>query len=141
MKSINQLLLLIPILLLTSCGVNPEPIAFGKDYCSYCKMSIADPKFGAELVTSKGKIFKFDAFECMVPYMQEQGETEYAHVLGIAYDVPGELQPVDSLQFVISEEYNSPMGATLAGFKQAPPSKDNREIYNWQSLKNHLSTN
>jgi copper chaperone NosL len=141
MKSINPLLLLIPILLLARCGVNPEPIAFGNDYCSSCKMSIVDPKFGGELVTSKGKVFKFDAMECMVHYMHEQEETDYAHVLGIAYDVPGELHPVDNLQFVISEEYNSPMGASLAGFREAPPSNNNHEIHNWQSLINHLSNN
>src|SRR5690606_39239413 len=127
MKRNIGLMLLIPILMLVGCGVNPEPIAFGKDYCSYCKMSIADPKFGAELVTSKGKIYKFDAMECMVPYMQEQGETEYAHILGIAFDDPGELHPVENLQFVVSEEFNSPMGATLAAFRKAQPSINDHE--------------
>src|SRR5690554_4470874 len=96
---------LVSVILLASCGVKPEPIAFGEDHCTHCRMNIADPKFGAELVTDKGRVYKFDALECMVPYLQENSSTEYAHVLAIAYDEPGELRPVDDLHFVFSENF------------------------------------
>lgn len=139
MKSANGLIFFLPLLLLMGCGANPEPIAFGKDHCSYCKMNIADPKFGAELVTTKGKIFKFDALECMVPFMEEQPEAEYAFTLGIAYDNPEKLVSVDSLQFIISDEYNSPMGANLAGFRQVRSPGGDHETHDWHSLKQHLS--
>ena len=135
----NTFFLVITGLLLVGCGVNPESIDFGKDHCAYCKMSISDPKFGAELVTAKGKVFKFDALECMVPSMQQQDDTEYAHILAIAYDVPGVLHPVDSMHFVISEKYNSPMGANLAGFKNAHLIERNPGLFDWESLKRHLS--
>lgn len=142
-KGKNKLFLAITGLVLVGCSINPEPIAFGKDHCAYCKMSIADPKFGAELVTAKGRVFKFDALECMVPYMQQQGEVDYAYVLGIAYDVPGSLHSVDSMHFVIAEKYNSPMGANLAGFKNVEvidDNEDNSALFDWESLKNHLNS-
>jgi copper chaperone NosL len=122
---------------LMGCGANPEPIVFGEDQCIYCKMKIADPRFGGELVTSKGKVFKFDAIECLLPYMEELENVAFAHILGIAYDDPGQLIPVKELTFVISEEYPSPMGAHLAGFRGYPVKE--KQSMNWNTLKNHLS--
>ncbi|MEX2569591.1 MAG: hypothetical protein WD431_26860 [Cyclobacteriaceae bacterium] len=130
------LLLLIPFWLM-GCGAHPEPIAFGEDHCTYCKMKISDPRFGGELVTSKGKVYKFDAMECLLPFMDELKDEEFAHILGIAYDDPGKLIVVEGLNFVISEEYPSPMGAHLAGFRDNP-SKGNQSM-NWKALSNHLS--
>ena len=31
-------------------------------------MKISDGKFGAELITSKGRIYKFDDMHCMISY-------------------------------------------------------------------------
>ena len=46
--------------LFMSCNTKPEPFAIGKDNCSFCKMGIIDPRFGGEMITKKGKIYKFD---------------------------------------------------------------------------------
>lgn len=124
-------------LIAVGCKVKPEPIVFGEDHCSYCKMSIADPKFGAELVTDKGKIYKFDAMECLVPYMEEN-PAEYAFIMGIALDQPGELISVDSLHFVISEQINSPMGGNIGGFLTEFPTGE--KLMSWDELRVHLVT-
>jgi copper chaperone NosL len=115
------------LLLLVSCGVKPEPIAFGEDHCTHCRMSIADPKFGAELVTNKG----------MVPYLQENSKEEYAHILAVSYDEPGQLKPVDDLRFVFSENYKSPMGGNVAAFDQNSALEEGLERLDWQQLKDH----
>ncbi|HLW19622.1 MAG TPA: hypothetical protein VKX33_04830 [Cyclobacteriaceae bacterium] len=132
---------IICVFLLLGCDVNPEPIAFGEDHCTYCRMNIADPKFGAELVTDKGKVFKFDALECMVPYFQENSEVEYSHILAIAYDEPGELKPVMDLKFAFSDNYKSPMGGNLAALKQSTLVEDGLEPLDWQAIKNHSFKN
>lgn len=123
------------------CGIKPEPIAFGKDHCTYCRMNIADPKFGAELVTDKGRIFKFDALECMVPYLQENSDTEYAYIMAIAYDEPGELKPVENLKFVFSENFKSPMGGNIAGLNETAPLEEGMEPFDWQKIKDHSFKN
>jgi len=51
--------------LLNSCNAGPEPIVTGKDNCYLCKMTITDTKYGAELVTKKGKRYKFDDIHCL----------------------------------------------------------------------------
>ncbi len=51
-----------------SCSSQPEPIKTGRDSCTYCKMTISDVRFGAELVTNTGKIYKFDDIKCLTDY-------------------------------------------------------------------------
>ncbi|MCX8489678.1 MAG: hypothetical protein ORN54_01270 [Cyclobacteriaceae bacterium] len=42
------------LLLFISCSTEPEPLVYGTDICHFCKMTLMDKKFGAELVTKKG---------------------------------------------------------------------------------------
>ena len=78
-------------------------------------MSISDPKYGAELVTDKGRVHKYDALECMINDLNTNNPA-YSNLYAIAYDNPEQLILVDSLVFVISPEYKSPMGDNLASF-------------------------
>ena len=55
---------------MSSCSSQTEPIHYGKDNCNLCKMTIMDKEYACELVTSKGKVFKFDDVTCMVKYMK-----------------------------------------------------------------------
>jgi copper chaperone NosL len=123
------------IVFVTGCSIEPEPINFGKDHCVYCKMTISDPKYGAELVTEKGRIYKFDAIECMLPYMKENAETEFGYTMAVAYDAPEKLQNVDSLYFVKDEHFKSPMGKNLAAFVKKP---QEFESLNWPQLKDNF---
>ena len=59
-------MLLIGLAMLSSCGKNnPDPLVLNKDQCESCKMTYADIRFGAECITSKGKVYKFDDLSCM----------------------------------------------------------------------------
>lgn len=130
----QQILLLIALVFITvSCTETPEPINFGKDQCSFCKMSISDPKYGAELVTDKGRVQKYDALECMINDLSTNAPA-YSKLYAIAYDKPEKLISVDSLVFIISPEYKSPMGAHLASFtKENAPTADG--LLDWNALK------
>ncbi|WP_162416016.1 nitrous oxide reductase accessory protein NosL [Cyclobacterium roseum] len=122
------------VLLIQSCSVSPEPIKFGEDHCAHCKMKIMDPRFGGELVTTKGRIYKFDAVECLVPYLQENASMEFGHTLAIAYDEPKKLVDVRELSFEIDSSYRSPMGGNLAAFRQSQNAMGN-ELISWEELK------
>ena len=56
---------------MVSCGISPKPIDYGSDGCHYCSMTIVDHQHAAEIVTTKGKAFKFDAVECMMNHLKD----------------------------------------------------------------------
>lgn len=93
---------------------SPEPaIAWGEDQCAYCRMTISDPHFGAVLVTEKGRQLKYDAAECLAGHLDD-GAPPARSLHAVAYNDPGRLHPIESVRFVFSERYRSPMGADLA---------------------------
>lgn len=105
-------------LFMASCSIDPEPINYGKDQCEHCRMTIMDNKFGAEIITNKGKIFKFDAAECMINFVK-QGKIKDEDVIKyVVIDVskPGVFVDAKSASYLISPNFPSPMGANLSAF-------------------------
>jgi copper chaperone NosL len=134
----------IVLLLTISCKVEPEAIVYGKDQCSFCKMNIVDQTHSAQLVTAKGKQFKFDAIECMVNYYGENSEEKIAISLVADYANPGEMTDAETATYLISEEIKSPMGANLSAFSVKSTAeefqqKHSGEIFTWELLKQKLS--
>lgn len=136
MRNLKLLFTFLIISILIACSVEPEPINFGSDHCVYCKMTISDPKYGAELVTDKGRIYKFDAIECMIPYLQDNPETQFKYIMAVAYDEPKSLENVENLYFVQNEYFKSPMGKNLAAFVKQPKEF---ESIDWKHLKKSLN--
>ena len=124
------------------CKPAPKPIEYGSDICHFCKMSIVDARFGAEAVTDKGKVFTFDAIECMVQYTQQE-EGPFAHLVVNTFETPKDLFPVESCTFLISPEIPSPMGAYLSAFTNTEAAnqklaKHGGVLYNWGELAEAL---
>ena len=142
----TSVLVLILVMAIQSCTVGPKPIDYGKDACHYCKMTIVDQQHGAEVVTQKGKVYKFDAVECMLNYGPELGEEKVALHLCNHYTTPGELIGAKEATFLISEGIPSPMGAYLTAFESEQEALDALEIhggklYNWIELINEWDDN
>jgi copper chaperone NosL len=111
-------LFVLPItFLLASCGVSPEELDFGKDACAFCKMTVMDKKFGAEIINSKGKTLKFDSGECMMKYLQSDKTFKPEKYLIVNYENPGELVDAGKAFYLHGGNVNSPMGGKLAAFK------------------------
>ncbi len=143
MKTLKLLFILSIISLITSCSVGPQPIEYGSDSCYFCKMTIVDKIHGAEFITSKGKVYKFDALECMINTMRDFDTSQIASFLTNYYSEPEILIDATQATFLISENMPSPMGAFLTGFKDkntaiAVADSKGGTIYNWEELINHL---
>jgi len=117
-------------LTLGSCSTDPQPIRIGQDNCDFCKMTISDKRFGAEVVTKKGKIYKFDDGFCMLSFLRskkvapaEIGEVYYTNFLS-----PNDLINVKKAYFLQSPALKSPMNGNIAAFT------------NEDSLHNMIST-
>lgn len=130
------------IIFLLACTTEPEAINYGKDNCQFCKMTIMDNKYGCELVTQKGKVFKFDDVSCMIKYINisEQTPKDYAHIVVNSYEKPGTLVATNQLFFIVSPNFSSPMMGNTAAFsneKLANESLKNDRIakkYTWVEL-------
>lgn len=122
--------------LLTSCSIAPKEINYGYDQCHGCRMIISDQRFGSELVTTKGKVFKFDAIECMVPELLNKGSDQYAYTLVTDYANPGKLTDAHNLNFLISQDLASPMGHNLSGHSttKLDPSINDVTWYQWSEI-------
>lgn len=127
-------------LLLASCTVEESPIVFGKDVCHYCMMNIVDKQHAAEIVTQKGKPFKYDAIECMMRDILERNESSIALFLMTDYFAPGKLVDATEATYLISENLPSPMGANLTGFQSKSKAEEVHKakggtLYSWSELK------
>lgn len=126
---------------LSGCSSDPEPINYGTDQCEHCRMTIMDKKFGAEIITKKGKVQKFDAAECLINYIIENN-TDLSNVSMLFvtdYKQPAKLINALNAVYVISSGIKSPMGENLCAFtgeKDAGKFIDESggDIYNWESL-------
>lgn len=108
---------LMSVLLLTACQSGPEPIAYGTENCYHCKMTISDNRYGAEMVTQKGKVYKFDSIECMAQYLNENEARASSKTLLVTdYKNPGQFIEVNKAAFLQSEQMPSPMGMYLTAF-------------------------
>ncbi len=130
------------LILVCSCAPKPSPIEYGSDVCHYCKMTIVDRQHAAELVTKKGKVYKFDAIECMIPYRVESNQ-EYNFVLVNDFNNPGKLTDAESSHYLVCNNIPSPMGAYLSAFSNpdhANKMKMNKggEIYNWEEIQKEI---
>jgi len=132
------------LLLTTGCKVEPKPIAYGKEGCHFCRMTIVDQQHAAQIVTRKGKVFSFDAIECMVNYTKEMDIDEVQLFLCNHYSVPEELIDASKATFLISAQIPSPMGAFLTAFKTRQAAEevnaDNQgELFTWDELVVHFN--
>ncbi len=139
---LTQTLIFVTLLLaFTACTTSNEavPINFGKDQCDFCKMTISNPKFGAELITDKGRILKYDATECMVNHIHN-GAPKYQKLYAVPFDEPKELKSVENLHFLISPDFRSPMGANLSAFtaKNKLDEKYHSQLIDWPILLKSL---
>ncbi len=130
--------------LLVSCNVSPQPIAYGTDACHYCNMTIVDRQHASELVTTKGKAFKYDATECMIHSLQDElKDTEIAMYLTADFNQPGELMDATRASYLVSDQISSPMGANLSAFEnEKAAQKANEEfageLFSWEEIQYHL---
>jgi copper chaperone NosL len=136
---------ILPALMALALACSPEAplIEYGFDMCHYCKMSIVDKQHAAMAVTQKGKAYKFDAIECLIPFLEQQQDAAFAHVLVNDYDRPGTMIPAEKSHFLVSRAIPSPMGAFLSAFSSekqvgAIQQEKGGEVYRWEEIKQYL---
>ena len=88
----------------------PSPIAYGAAECAECRMQVDDRRFGAQLVSDKGKTYVFDSVECLATYWHGHDGAAARGAWVTDFTRPGTLVRVDSAAFFRVAGSVSPMG-------------------------------
>lgn len=125
---------------LASCNSGPQEIIIGTDHCSACKMRVTDAHFGAELVTAKGKVYKFDDAICLKNYLQQERDIVAQNLYLTLYSRPNQLIEVNKAVIVQDESIRGPMGGNIAVFAHADSIilglKATGKIIDWKQFMN-----
>ncbi|WP_456403023.1 nitrous oxide reductase accessory protein NosL [Persephonella sp.] len=131
------------VFILISCQKveGPVPIEYGIDKCSYCSMTIMDDRYGSELVTEKGKVYKFDSVECLAGYYLKNKDKIKIKGMYVTDFVSKKLINIRDAYFLHSKNLPSPMGLNLSAFSSKDElekvrSKYGGEILNWENILN-----
>lgn len=144
LNSLVTALLILTFFGISSCSTGPQPIKLGFDACAYCKMSIIDNRFGAEIITKKGKIYKFDDMHCLLQFSKENtvDKADWKQTYLVNFDEPHNFISASKSILLRSEKLHSPMAGNVASFTN----QKNLEIANqrfkgqaitWNNLANH----
>ena len=148
MRNRNSIHLLLAFLVLLSfgCSNGPQPINYGEDVCDFCRMAIVDNQHAAQVVTEKGKNYKYDAIECMMNDLNKWDKPPVALHLVSDYANPGVMTDATSASYLITKEIPSPMGEFLSGFadeakRDEVHSTSGGDTYNWDQLSTYFKEN
>ncbi|WP_457642599.1 nitrous oxide reductase accessory protein NosL [Persephonella sp.] len=114
---------------------SPVPINYGVDKCEYCAMKIMDDRFGAELITETGKVYKFDSTECLAAYYIENKDKLKIHSIWVTDFYNREFINAETAYYLHSPDLPSPMGMNLSAFKNMEDLNKIKEKYNGKVLK------
>lgn len=138
---------LAPLFLLAlACG-EPRPGAFtwGSDACEHCHMTLADPRFAAQLVTTRHRVHRFDDPGCLANFLlQEQVPADLVHSLWVNdFLAPERLLRVEDAVFLRSDRLRTPMDSRIAALVPGPPADSLRaalagELLTWEQVLAHI---
>ena len=118
MKLFGKLLVASSMIVLAACSESmPQEIAVGKDQCANCKMTISEPKYATQLITEKGRLYKFDDISCMNDYEVSNTESTGNAKTYVADFHSGEFIEKTTATFIKGGDIKSPMGGNTQAYK------------------------
>ena len=118
MKLFGKLLLASSIIVLAACAeTGPQEIAVGKDQCDNCKMTISEPKYATQLITEKGRLYKFDDITCLKDYETSNTESTTNAKTYVADFPSGKFIESSTATFIKGGDIKSPMGGNTQAYQ------------------------
>jgi copper chaperone NosL len=118
------LFLLLSITIFSCANDKAVPIKLNADNCDFCGMSIADGKFAAEVITEKGRAYKFDDISCMMNYCKENSNTKMGAYFVNDFTQDNVLIPAETAFFLSGGAIQSPMRGGIIAFSKEPDAKE-----------------
>lgn len=122
-KTQAVLLFLLSLSFLSCTKTEAVPIKLNVDNCDFCGMTISDGKYGSEVITQKGRVYKFDDVMCMINYGKENPNTKMATYYVSDYTKDNVLIPAETAFFLYGEAIQSPMRGGIISFSSEKEAK------------------
>ena len=127
-------------LLLSSCSRSFEPIDYGKDACAHCRMTIIDDRYAAELITDKGKTYKFDDIICMKQYNSVDNQKDALYFVEDYLKKEAGAIDATTAFYLQHSFFKSPMNGNYAAFatqEDAAALADSLQVqmFKWEGIK------
>lgn len=117
-NKIKTSIVILSVLFLQACtDTKPQVIKVNKDICDFCAMTISDGRFGAEVITEKGRAYKFDDIQCLMGYKRENTKVGFAAFYVHDYSQKNSLIDATKAFYIKHDDMRSPMGGNIAAFK------------------------
>lgn len=134
---------LVLLLMVANCTIEPQKIEYGHDGCTYCTMTIVDKKHAAQIVTAKGKVYKYDSIECLIKDAKNHEDSEIAFKKVANFSGMDSFVDAESATYLISVEIPSPMGANLSAFARKNEAEALRksktgELFDWKTIQQRI---
>lgn len=100
-----------------ACSRGPRALVSGEDACAFCRMTIDDVRFGALVLTARGKLQTFDSIECLASYLAALPTAEQPRGAWVAnFEHPAQWLDAQRATYLQGSQVKSPMGRELAAF-------------------------
>lgn len=120
-----------------ACRPQPAAIEYGKEECTYCRMLITDSRYGAELVSRTGRLYKFDSIECLAAfYAEDRVPRQDVHSMWVTdFARPEHFIAAGEALYLRSPELRSPMGLNLTAFAKREDLEAARARYGGEEVR------
>ncbi|MDO5616106.1 MAG: nitrous oxide reductase accessory protein NosL [Cruoricaptor ignavus] len=117
MKNLKKTVVFGAVLALMSCQQSgPVEIISGKDQCDNCKMTITKVNYATELLTEKGRAYKFDDIMCMDMYKTSNPDkAKNSKQYAVDFE-SGKFVETNKATFIKGGEIKSPMGGNTQAY-------------------------
>jgi copper chaperone NosL len=104
---------------LASCQTKTiEPLAIeANDMCSFCRMSISDRRYAAELIDNDGQALKFDDIGCLTNFIKQKRIAGTVEATFVTDFDRREWLRAENATYVRSAELKTPMNGGIVAFK------------------------
>jgi copper chaperone NosL len=92
----------------------PRAIELHADNCAFCRMTISDARFGAQVITSTGRQLVFDSPECLAGFLNKTDAALIASRWVLDAEHPGVWVPAETAGYLVDASLRSPMGRVTA---------------------------
>ncbi len=118
-----------------------RPIAYGEETCRHCHMTIADPRFAAELVTAKGMVYVFDDVGCLAAFVAsgKVPASEVHSVLVNDFLRPDSVLDARDAVYLRVDSVQTPMGSHLVALRSPDAERMRKllggKVVSWEHLE------